>query len=95
MPLGCEQVEIVERGDYFAAGDELLECAAVLQRAVIDDALPEIDRGGVERCGTKCGIDHGCSFSSRCATFFREEEKRVANGTRTRNSQNHNLELYH
>ncbi len=47
-------------------------------------------------------------LSSACATFSRELRQHpfenqiairkgfgVANGTRTRNSQNHNLELYH
>ena len=93
--LRGEQVEIVQGCDHFATGDEFLERTAILQRTVVDDAQPEIDRGGVERRGPKRGVDHDCLISSRCATFFRKLEKWVANGTRTRNSQNHNLELYH
>lgn len=69
--LGCEEVEVVEGCDHFASRHELLEVSAILQRAVINDAPPEIGRDGgdgVKRRGTKCWVDHGCFFSSRCAT---------------------------
>jgi len=41
---GGEQVDVVEDGDQFAADDELLEIIAILERAAVDDSLPERDR---------------------------------------------------
>lgn len=43
--LRGQQLDVVESGDEFAAGDELLEVAAILQGAVVEDALPESSGG--------------------------------------------------
>jgi hypothetical protein len=48
--------------------------------------------GGFSRI--EVGGDHALLFSKPHATVQPSQEW-VANGTRTRNNQNHNLELYH
>ena len=101
--LRCEKIEIVQRRDDFAAGEELLQVVAILQRTVAEDPLPEGDRGAVFRgSDVEGGLDHDSLFSTPYANASAPDDplcnplaRWVANGTRTRNSQNHNLELYH
>ncbi len=69
--LRREQLEIVEGSDDLAAGEELLEVVAILQRSVAEDALPERGGGGVVgRSRVESGLDHERLFSSPCATVF-------------------------
>ena len=42
--------------------------------------------------GNVCGQGHACCYDVRTPP---QKKPGVADGTRTRNSQNHNLELYH
>ena len=66
---GGEQIEIVHRGDDFAAGEEFLEGIAVLKSAVVEDALPESDAAvRVGHVRELSGVDHESLFSSSCAT---------------------------
>ena len=101
--LRDEEVEVVERGDDFAADHDFLEISAIPERTVVQNALPErgddVVRSWVDRRQSR--IDHAnrlstghASASAACGKGPRRR-RGVANGTRTRNSQNHNLELYH
>ncbi len=66
--LRREQIEIVERGDHFAARDQLLEVAAIPQRAIIDETQPEMFSGAFKRAGTECRQHHSHLSSISCAS---------------------------
>ena len=101
-----EEVNGIQRGDDFTACQQLLQIVAIAELFVPEDADPKI-RGalpGFVRVDEDGRNEHTDFLSTARATsrppseavLPRSEIKTgVADGTRTRNSQNHNLELYH
>jgi hypothetical protein len=104
--LSREKIDRVQRGDDLTTDNQFLEIVAIAQFFVRQNAEPEIlgkGPSGVRFDDSR--IKHVLLFKQRtCQGGVRVIRNRnspigngrwVANGTRTRNSQNHNLELYH
>ena len=106
IPSSREKIDRIQRGDDLTTDQQFLQIVAIAQFFVGQDAEPEVfgnGPGGVRFDDIR--IEHTSLFSSaraktlcgQSAVALRQAKMGggVANGTRTRNSQNHNLELYH
>ena len=106
--LRREKIDAIQRGDNFTAHEQFLQIVAVTELFVAKDAQPKICVDTLVFVGLDQGRrnEHGDFLSTARATSAAaslsalgnpqsEISSGVADRTRTRNSQNHNLELYH
>ncbi len=107
IALDWEEINAVQRGNDLAPSQQFFQRFAPLQFLFLRETLPKRERLQRVAFDGKIGVSTSChAFSSGCANaglriYYPdrceniEALERVANGTRTRNSQNHNLGLYH
>jgi hypothetical protein len=104
--LRREKIDTVQRGDDFTAHEQLLQIVAIAELVIAKKTDPEIPGRNRGFAGFEKGRrnEHADFLSTARATLsapwaqrrsITEMKSGVADGTRTRNSQNHNLELYH
>lgn len=89
--LGSEEIDGIQRRDDFATDQQFFQIVAVTELLSAEEADPKI-RGahfGFVGLDKRRRNEHADFLSTARATSG------VTDGTRTRNSQNHNLELYH
>ena len=100
MPSGGEEINAVQRGDDLAPNQQFFQSLASPQFLFLHDTLPKREGLLLTASEGKIGIQlHALLLAAGVPTAAeksaREGKEGVANGTRTRNSQNHNLGLYH